>query len=235
MQSFANELNSQGDIDQFVLGKVYDRTNNPFYIGFLKSYIDCFKLPYKITKSKRKTPKSNKEYKFLTKNQVMLIINNSTSWVSLLTRLFFETGLRLRELVDIERKGIDLVEGTLSGIGKGNKPFKMSISQKSVSLLAQYIQNNYLYPLHSDMSNKNHARSYAYHLSKESKDIIGIEKVHPHMLRHALGHHLRVDKHFDLKQIQRVLRHIRLETTGIYTEATAQEVRDKMKKEVFDE
>ena len=137
-------------------------------------------------------------------------------------------------MVDIGRKGIDLVDVTLSDIGKGNKPFNLSISHKSVSLLAQYIQNDFIYPLHKDISNKNHARSYAYYLGKEAKKL-GIEKVHPHMLRHALGHHLRVDKKFDLKQIQRVLRHSKLETTGIYTEATEKEVRDKMRKEVFDE
>lgn len=235
MVSFSNNLNSQKDIEDFVAKKVYQRTNNPFYKGFLKAYIDCFKLPYTLPKSKRKKSKQHKEYKFLTKDQVMLIINKSTPWVSLLTRLFFETGLRLRELVNIERKGIDLVDGILSGIGKGNKTFNLAISHKSVSLLAQYIQNDFIYPLHNDMSDKDYARSYAYHLSKEAEDIIGIEKVHPHMLRHALGHHLRVDKKFDLKQIQRVLRHSKLETTGIYTEATEKEVRDKMREEVFNE
>lgn len=234
MHSFARDLNSQEDIEDFIAKKVYQRTNNPFYKGFLKAYIDCFKLPYTLPKSKRKKSKQHKEYKFLTKDQVMLIINNSTPWVSLLTRLFFETGLRLTELVDIERKGIDLVDGTLSGKGKGGKDFNLSISRKSIGLLAQYIHNDYICPLHKDISNKNHARSYAYHLGKEAKKL-GIENVHPHRLRHALGHHLRVDKKFDLKQIQRLLRHSRLETTGIYTEATEQEVMDKMRKEVFEE
>ena len=54
------------------------------------------------------------------------------------------------------------------------------------------------------------------------------------MIRHSLGHHLRANLKWDLKQIQVKLRHSKLETTGIYTDASKEEVREKMEKEMFD-
>jgi site-specific recombinase XerD len=55
------------------------------------------------------------------------------------------------------------------------------------------------------------------------------------MIRHSLGHHLRVDKGFDLEQIKEVLRHSDISTTSIYTKATGEEVKEKMRTEVFEE
>lgn len=234
MKSFTGRLETQEDIDGFLLEKVYNNKNNPFYKGFLKAYIRCFKLPFRILRSRRKSSRFKKDYKFLTKEQVYKIIDTNNLWISLLTRLFFETGLRLRELIDMDRKGIDIDTRTLSGTGKGNKPFRVSISRKSARILAEYLKKyTHSQPFHLTESGKDYARSYYYYLKKFAAEE-GVYKVHPHRLRHALGHHLRVDKKWDLQQIKVALRHSKLETTGIYTDATIKEVRDKMDKEVFE-
>ena len=235
MHSFDDLLETQEDVNNFVREKVYKRTNNPFYIGFLKAYLECFQLNFKIIKSKRKKPKTIKEYKFLTQEQVQFIIQYTTPRISLITRIFWESGLRLRELIDMEIGGINLSERTLKGIGKGGRPFKVFISKRTALLVDRYLKRNRrTYPFHSDDTDKDHAKSYYYYLRKECEELL-LENIHPHRIRHALGHHLRADKKFDLQQIKTVLRHSKLETTDIYTEATEKEVEDKVRKEVFEE
>jgi len=237
--SFAQryKLSQQEGVNNFIKDKVFnaEHPNNPFYKGFLKALIDCFNLKVEIPKSKRKNPKIIKDYKFLTKEQINTIINGSNEWVSLLVRIYFETGLRLRELIDTKLEDINLNERTISGIGKGNKPFEVKFSQRSKNLLEKWLENNKREnPFYYSNENKNYARSFQYYL-KQQCEMLGIEKVTPHKIRHALGHHLRADLNFDLMQVKEVLRHSNLETTEIYAKATKEEVERKMKEEVFKE
>ena len=234
-KSYCNDLTTQEELNEFLIKKVYNRSNNPFYKGFLRAYIECFKLPFQITPSKRKNPHIKKEHKFLTKRQVDFIVKHSSPWISLLVRLYFETGLRLRELLYTEKKNINLKERYIKGIGKGNKPFKVRYSPTTQELLKEWIKaNDRQYPLQFSEEEKDWGKSFWYYLRKQCL-ALGINNVHPHKLRHALGHHLRADKGFDLQQIKVKLRHSKLETTEIYTTATEKEVDDKIDKEVFSE
>jgi len=232
--SYSNLLNSQDELDQFLI----DKGDNPFYRGFIKSYIECYKLPFDIVKSKKKGQGLKKQHKFLTKNQIDDIIDNSNEWISLMVRLYFETGLRLRELIETDKDDINIVERTIEGMGKGNKPFKVRFSPTSAALIQKYFDGEQFHklkakPFHLSLEDKDHARSFYYYLKKQC-DALGIPNVHPHRIRHALGHYLRVDKGWDLQQIKVKLRHTKLETTEIYTEATQKEVDDKMDEEVFE-
>jgi len=231
-----HNLLSQKQIENYVINKrdQYERLN-PLYSGFLKSYIDCFELPFKIPKSRKKNQNIKKEYKFITKDQIDKLIQHAPLWVSLLVELYFETGLRLRELINAKRQDIDLEERTISGMGKGNKPFKVRFGKKSQARLTKWLHNNEReFPLHIDDTKKDWPRKFWYELRKAGKTILDIERLHPHRLRHALGHHLRADKSLDLQQIKVKLRHSKLETTDIYTEATQEEVDDIIDKEVFE-
>ncbi len=231
----AHLLGSQTDIDMFLLDKVYNKSNNSFYKSFLRAFIECFELPYIIKKPRRRLPKIEKDYKFLTKEQVDRIINGTTPYISLLSRLYFETGLRLRELINVRRDDINLTERTLSGMGKGNKPFVVKFSYKSQGLLQEYMRDNSReLPFHCEYPIKDHAKSFWYYLRKECKERLSMKNVHPHRFRHALGHHLRVDKGFDQQQIRVKLRHADTRSTDIYTVATVQEVDDRMDEEVFE-
>jgi len=234
-KSFNQDLQTQEGIDRFVIEKMRKRGNNPFYSGFLKAFIECFNISAVIHPSKKKLKKVSREYKFLTKSQVEYIISNTTPYISLMVRLFFETGLRLHELIDAEWEDISPVDRSISGIGKNNVPFRVKYSHETALLLEEYLDkpiNMKKYPFHRKKSIKYHACSFHYYLKKEC-EAIGIPGVHTHRFRHALGHHLRADMGFDLKQIQKKLRHRNLETTSIYTEATQKEVDDKIDKEVY--
>lgn len=231
-------LDSQRGVNIILKEKVFDGLNNPFYKGFLKAYIECFDLPFKLIKSRRKNQNNRKkEYKFLTYEEVQKIIINSHPWISLLVRIYFDTGLRLRELIDAERDNINLQERTIEGIGKGNKPFKVKFSSKTGEYLMGWLEENkQKHPFHFDDRKIDWGKSFWYFLKEQCKSLnINLKNVHPHRIRHALGHHLRADKRFDLQQIKEKLRHSKLDTTEIYTTATRKEVDDKIDREVFNE
>jgi len=151
-RSFSDGLQNQEDVDNFLIEKVYSKSNNPFYKGFLKAYIDCFFLDEKgnpifnITKSKRKNISlmKKKDYKFLTKEEVDYIIGRTSPRISLLVRLFFDSGLRLRELIYARREDISLTSRTIKGTGKGNKPFSVRFSPKTTRLLEVFLADNEL-------------------------------------------------------------------------------------------
>jgi len=89
------------------------------------------------------------------------------------------------------------------------------------------------YPFHYP-SIKYSGRKFWYKLRKHC-DKIGLGKVHPHQLRHALGHHLRTELDFDLEQIRSVLRHKDISTTQIYVTASREEIETKLKTEMFNQ
>jgi integrase len=248
----------QEEINHFMITYVYGtelepKSNNPFYKGFITSIVNCFKIKAKIPKSHRKGQHDKKKkYKFLTKQEVDLLINKLEQPFSLVIRLMFETGLRLRELVHCHTAQIDLENRTIVSVdqlekelkrvvrgsmGKGNKSFKVKFSTKTANLLDDYLLvcKNEHYPFFLGRKNtKDQGRSFYNQLLFRCKKL-GFTNIHPHRIRHSLGHFLRADAGFDLEQIRVKLRHARLETTQIYTVATDDEVDDLIDKKVFHE
>ena len=227
-------LKDQKGIDEFLIKKCYSRNNNPFYIGFLKAYLNCFELPFKVTKSLKKGQNQRKKPTFLTKEQIDTIIKHTSPQISLLTRLFFETGGRLREIINATWDDIRLEEREIIGIGKHNKPFTLRFSMKTARLLQKYLEkpeNQKDHPFHFTNS-LDPGRSFYYFLRKECKKL-GIENVHPHRLRHSIGYYLRSQLGWDMEQVRVFLRHTKLETTRIYSTATEEEIKKKTETEVF--
>jgi len=211
---------------------------NPFYRGLYSTMDKCFNFNYKIPHSMLKVnindQLSLKRRKFLTYEEVQNMIRNTNPYVSLLIRIYFDTGLRLRELIDTKSENIDTLNRTIKGVGKNRKPFVVKMSSQTAWILedwmAKYDQE---YPFHI-RNCKDHAKSFWYFLKKDCSRL-GIDGVTPHKLRHALAYYLRAIKKFDLEQIRVKMRHKMIETTKIYAAAPQEEVDDKMDREVFEE
>jgi len=211
---------------------------NPFYRGFYSTLNKCFKfdypIPHSMDKRNAKDEQLSKKHKFLTFDEVQRIIVHASPYVSLLVRIYFDTGLRLRELINTRIEDIDVFERTITGIGKNRKHFTVKMSSETAMLLEDFLfDNENMQPFHV-RNCTDHAKSFWYFLKKECAQI-GIENVTPHKLRHALAYYLRADKGFDLEQIRVKMRHKMLETTKIYAAAPQEEVDDKMDREVFQE
>ena len=208
---------------------------NPLNKAFLHHYFKCFQLPApNIPRATIKTEVD--ETKFLTNDQIGHIIDNTTPRTSLAALLFFETGLRRGEFINIKIDKIDLENKHIIGIGKGDKRFDVIFSNVSKEQIENWIVicENREYPFKYDKNLKHPAHKLWRDMKKECAEI-GIENVTPHRFRHSLGRYLRVEKKQDLEVIRGILRHSKLETTKIYTKSTKEERENIIKKEIFGE
>jgi site-specific recombinase XerD len=193
---------------------------------------------------KKRGSKAERIYKFLEPYEVQEIIEKSSKRVSTMVSLLFDTGLRLFEIINLKKKNINLDKQFVRGIGKRNKEFEEDFSKKTKAKLIEYLsENDYEYPFHynekvmrdgKETTIKHHDKKFWKQLKDECEEM-GIPNVHPHRIRHSLGHYLRVEKGWDLEQVREKLRHKDIGTTRIYATATKEEVRRKMKKVFEDE
>jgi len=205
--------------------------------SFISSLFRCFKIknidiPTERSRTKEKK-RSKVEYKFLELDIVNKIIDNTTERTSLLVSLMFDTGLRLNEAINLKMKDIDLVNNIVSGVGKGDKDFNIPFSNRTKEKMVKFLDSHPLeYPFHY-IGIKHHDKRFWRELRLECFNNLKLDKIHPHRIRHALGHFLRVTKGWDLEQVREYMRHDNVATTTIYATATKEEVRKKMIDEVF--
>ena len=139
--------------------------------------------------------------------------------------LFYSSGLRLSEVVNLNIDALDFSEGTVIVTGKGNKTrivpmgtHAIASMQKWLALRSSIIINQ------SDakavfiglQGRRISARNIQYRL-KEWSIKQGINSgVHPHMLRHSFASHV-LQSSGDLRAVQEMLGHANISTTQIYT------------------
>ena len=232
-------LNQEG-VDLFV--KIHKKTC--LNRAICNSLVKCFKVE-DIDLPSSKASDKTKAYKFLEKEVIDDIIDYASERVSLMTQIYWETGLRLSELINIKKSKIDLVKKIIYGMGKRNKEFDVPISDNTATRLKAWIicncepdkrDKNYKlieqYPFHYPKI-KNHTKKFWRQLKMECRALGIEENMHPHRIRHSLGHHLRVVMGWDLEQVREKLRHESVNTTQIYSTATKEEVNRKTKEELF--
>lgn len=156
----------------------------------------------------------------LTKNEVSLILSNITNVKHKLSlALMYSSGLRISELINIKIGDIDLENKLLTIRGaKGQKDRVTIMSDKVMSVLEKYTKNkngdNILFE--SNRGGKLSERSIQK-VFKESLIKADIQKnATCHSLRHSFATHL-LENGTDIRYIQELLGHARLETTQIYT------------------
>ena len=139
--------------------------------------------------------------------------------------LFYSSGLRLSEVVNLNIDALDFTEGTVIVTGKGNKTrivpmgkFAMEAMQKWLQVRVNYATNDaarkaVFIGLHGRRVG---ARNLQLRL-KEWSIKQGINSsVHPHMLRHSFATHV-LQSSGDLRAVQEMLGHANISTTQVYT------------------
>jgi integrase/recombinase XerC len=142
--------------------------------------------------------------------------------------LFYSSGLRLGELVGLDLEAIDLRDGTVRVMGKGNKTRIVPIGRHARAALSKWLaQRAKLMPRAAAPD----ARSAVFlgrtgrPLSVRSVQLRvaawarrrGLNvHVHPHMFRHSFATHL-LESSGDLRAVQELLGHADIGTTQIYT------------------
>lgn len=147
--------------------------------------------------------------------------------------VMYSSGLRVSELLALERGNINYVHGLVSVIGKGNKERRVPIGEFALEYLVKYIEegrsknpgkntkyiflNRYGKPL---------SRQYFFLQIKKYALEAGIKKdISPHTLRHSFATHL-YDHGAELRAIQEMLGHQNISTTEIYTHISSKRIKD---------
>ncbi len=153
--------------------------------------------------------------------------------------LLFSSGLRVSELVNLNREQVNLETGEFSVRGKGGKVRVVFISDRAKSALEKYLEKR------SDIDSALFVRVGIKHLEKKSKidnlritprtiqRIVkyyalkaGIVKdVHPHTLRHSFATDL-IQNGADIRSVQEMLGHSSVTTTQIYTHVTNRQLKE---------
>lgn len=202
-----------------------------------------------LTPEKIELPKINrKQVSFLDQEDVERLIAtfNSDKLSSLrdkaLVELLFSSGLRVSELVSLDRDHVNTKRREFTVRGKGQKDRPVFISQRASEIIEQYLskRTDNLPPLFISYS-KNvissndgnyrrlSPRSIQRMIEKHAK-LAGITKhVSPHTLRHSFATDLLING-ADIRSVQAMLGHSNISTTQVYTHIT-----DKHLKEIYDQ
>ncbi len=139
--------------------------------------------------------------------------------------LFYASGMRVSELVDLKLTSINLEIGFVRALGKGSKERIIPIGKKAREALAYYcekIRPKVASPSSADIlflnpSGKKLSRQSVWHIIKKYMRLAGIKKnIKPHTLRHTFATHL-LEHGADLRSVQEMLGHADISTTQIYT------------------
>lgn len=146
--------------------------------------------------------------------------------------LFYSSGLRVSELVELDVKDVDFLSSTVRVIGKGQKERLVPIGSHAMAAIQKYRQEA---SIHSGalFINKNKdpkksrlsARSVQMLLKKYLQASSIPFDITPHKLRHTFATHM-LDHGADLRSVQTLLGHSSLSTTQIYTHVTKERMRE---------
>lgn len=139
--------------------------------------------------------------------------------------LLFSSGLRVAELVSLDRKQINLDTREFTIRGKGSKLRMVFITERASGWLNQYLTNRKDYSealfieYSSRLRNRLHVRAIQ-RIVKHYAEMADIPKdVTPHTLRHSYATQLLANG-ADIRSVQELLGHSSIMTTQIYTHVT---------------
>ncbi len=175
---------------------------------------------------------------FLDEHQIIQLLQTppTTTWRGLRDRAILETlystGMRLSELVDLNREDLDSISGTAIVRGKGKKERLCPIGQAALKAVQRYLtrrpaEQKLRMPRALFVSQKGcrlTARQIQRFLIRYARQIHLPATIHPHSLRHTFATHL-LEHGADLRSVQELLGHASLSTTQIYTHVTAQRLK----------
>lgn len=198
-----------------------------------------------LTPEKIELPKvKRKQVSFLSGEEVVRLIDtiDVQSPAGLRDRamieLLFSSGLRVSELVNLDRDHINLNRGEFMVRGKGQKDRPVFVSPEATEWLAAYLKTRtdsakplfirYSGAKTGDSGGESFRltpRSVQRMVSQYAK-LAGITKhVSPHTLRHSFATDLLMNG-ADLRSVQSMLGHSNIATTQVYTHVTDQHLKE---------
>lgn len=149
---------------------------------------------------------------------------------------FYETGIRLSELVELDVSDIDLSGGTLKVFGKRSRERIVPLTNELKEVLSSYLVERAAVAqadekaLFVNIKGVRVSRSSVYRLVKKSLATVStVKKKSPHVLRHTFATAM-LNNEAELGAVKELLGHKRLATTEVYTHLTFEELKKFYKK-----
>ena len=146
----------------------------------------------------------------------------------LILALFYQTGMRLSELINL--KVSDVYEVEIKVLGKRNKERIIPLTKATISLIHLYLDergdkfssNSYL--IVTDKGNKLYEKFVYRKVNHYLSLVSSKQKKSPHILRHTFATHM-LNNGADLNAIKELLGHENLAATQVYTHNTFQKLK----------
>lgn len=139
------------------------------------------------------------------------------------TELLFATGMRVSELASLLDAAVDVDDGTITIIGKGNRQRRVYVPDDIKSLLRDYrtardrapsTADTFLVNSRGDAASPQMIRRLV-RLHGERSEVR--DRVTPHMFRHSVATYL-LEEGVDIRYVQHLLGHRSISTTEMYTQ-----------------
>jgi integrase/recombinase XerC len=153
-----------------------------------------------------------------------------------LIETFYNTGMRLSELVNLKTGDIDVSHQTIKVLGKRNKERIIPISPVYFELLQEYMSVrvkefpglNVDYLFLTSPGKKIYPRLVYRVVHRFLTMVTTVDKKSPHVLRHTFATHM-LNKGADLNAIKELLGHANLSATEVYTHNTFEKLKSVYK------
>ena len=147
----------------------------------------------------------------------------------IILRLFYETGMRVSELIDIQDRDVDFSIGQVKITGKRNKTRYVPVSPDLLRDIQRYQHRRDEtvkgVTLFMSRTGKKMDRKVVYVLVKNYlSTITTLPKRSPHVLRHTFATHM-LNNGADLNVIKEILGHSSLAATQVYTHLSVEKLK----------
>jgi integrase/recombinase XerC len=144
----------------------------------------------------------------------------------LIIELFYGTGIRIMEMMELKKSDINFYDATIKVLGKREKERIIPLNSILLDFLKKYVQlNDSEYLIVTDKGEKSY-RMLIYRIVREIlEQISAVERKSPHILRHTFATHL-LERGADLNAVKDLLGHSTLASTEVYTHNTIEKLKE---------
>ncbi len=149
----------------------------------------------------------------------------------LMLELFYATGMRLTELVNLKETDIDLTNCQIKVLGKRNKERIIPFTNTLRHVIEEYLgrkKENFSQPINhlfvTDKGKPIYQKLVYRIVTKRLAQVTTLDKKSPHVLRHTFATHM-LNHGADINSIKEILGHANLSATQVYTHNTIEKLK----------